>query len=232
MKNRLSKVIAACGVASRRKAEELIMEGHVRVNSQTVTLPQTPVELGVDRIEVKGKPLKGAEGKVIYLLNKPRGFICSSTALPGEHIVLDLFPSHEKRRLFTVGRLDKETSGLLIVTNDGHFAQKLIHPSSKIEKEYLVKTTHPIRDEQFKMICQGSYIEGTFIKPIRVTFINNYTVKIAVTEGKKHEVRLLVSNARLKIDQLKRIRIGNLHLGKLPLGIPRPIKPSELRQLF
>lgn len=231
MKNRLSKVIAACGVASRRKAEELILEGHVRVNSQITLVPQTQVELGVDRIEVRGRLLKGAEAKVIYLLNKPKGYVCSSSSQKGEPIIGDLFPSDEGRRLYTIGRLDKESTGLILVTNDGQFAQKLIHPSSNIEKEYLVKTAQPIRDEQFKRIQKGTMVEGKFMRPIRVARINQYTLKITVKEGKKHEVRLFVMNAGLKVQQLKRIRIGPLHLGRLPLGIPRKIKPQELKLL-
>ena len=231
MKNRLAKVIAACGVASRRKAEALIQEGSVTVNGQIERTPQAIVELGVDRIAVDGRELKNTEKKVVYLLNKPRGYVCSNDRSQAEHIVLDLFPPSEARRLFTVGRLDKETSGLLIVTNDGHFAQQLIHPSANFTKEYIVKTHQPIRDGQLKAIQRGLVIEGRFVKPVSVTELNRYTLEIVVKEGKKHEVRLFVEKAGLKVDQLKRTRIGPYSLGRLPIGVPKLMSPKELDRI-
>ncbi|MDN3504382.1 MAG: pseudouridine synthase [Rhabdochlamydiaceae bacterium] len=231
MKNRLSKVIAACGIASRRGAEELIFNGDVRVNSQTCLTPQTEVELGVDRIEVKGKPIKGVEKKVIYVLNKPKGYVCSQNRDQSKFLIYDLFPPEESRRLFTIGRLDKDTSGLILVTNDGEFAQQLIHPSSNITKEYVVKTVQPIRNEQLKLIQKGQFIEGRFIKPVKVTQENQYTLKVTVQEGKKHEVRLFVTRAGLRIEALKRIRIGSLKLLRMPLGIPKKISQKDLNSL-
>ena len=153
MKNRLSKVLASCGVASRRKAEELIFDGNVSVNGSVCIVPQTQVDLDHDDIRVFGNRLENIEKKVYYLLHKPRGYICSSKKVGSKKIVLDLFDGLPYR-LFTVGRLDRETSGLLVVTNDGHFANQLIHPSNEIPKEYLVKTQQEITHEHLQAISQ------------------------------------------------------------------------------
>jgi 23S rRNA pseudouridine2605 synthase len=140
-KQRLSKVMAQAGVASRRHCEEIIFSGRVTVNGEKTLLPQTPVS-DEDDILVDGKALSGIEPKAYYLLNKPTGYVCANFDRHYKK-VKDLF-NKVNLRLFTVGRLDKETSGLLIVTNDGHFAQRVIHPSANIEKEYLAQVDRPI----------------------------------------------------------------------------------------
>src|SRR5271169_5148464 len=133
-KKRLSKALAAAGIASRRAAEEIIFEGRVKVNGAVVKVPQTLVDWDSDAIVVDGEPINGEEKKVYYVLNKPHGFICSNARIGSKKLVLDLFAGLPYR-LFTVGRLDRDTTGLLIVTNDGHFANRVIHPSSNISKE-------------------------------------------------------------------------------------------------
>ena len=135
-KKRLSKALAAAGVASRRACEELIFAGRVQVNGETILLPQHHIDWSRDQIHLDGEPVKNEQKKVYYLLNKPTGYICSNTRPGKQKIVLDLFPN-TLERLFTVGRLDKETAGLLLVTNDGHFANQVIHPSSNIIKKYI-----------------------------------------------------------------------------------------------
>ena len=131
---RLSKVLASAGVASRRACEELIFSGKVTVNGQIIVVPQTHVLLGRDKISVDGKDVIEEEKKVYFILNKPTGYICTNKRPGSKKIVLDLFEPLQ-HKLFTIGRLDRETSGLLLVTNDGHFANKVIHPSSNISKE-------------------------------------------------------------------------------------------------
>ncbi len=230
-KKRLSKALAAAGIASRRAAEELIFEGRVKVNGQVVTVPQTLVDWENDAISVDETPLKGEERKVYFILNKPHGFICSNTRLGSKKLVIDLF-SHLNLRLFTVGRLDRDTTGLLIVTNDGFFANKVIHPSSNIVKEYLIKTAHEITDEHLKQISKGTYIEDTWVKPVKVEKVRKGTLKVQVKEGKKREVRLLVQNAGLEILELSRIRIGGLRLGPIPPGTFRELTPQDKKALF
>ncbi len=230
-KQRLSKVLASAGVASRRTSEEIIFKGKVKVNGVVAKLPQTLVSLDTDDIRIDGVPIKSVESKVYYILNKPRNFICSNLRVGEKKIVLDLFADINKR-LFTIGRLDRDTTGLLLVTNDGHFAQKVIHPSSNIVKEYLVKTGHEIEDEHLKRISKGTLIEGVWIKPRSVKKVRKGTLKVCVREGKKREVRLLVQNAGLKILELKRIRIGGLCLGNLTEKTWREMTEKEKLAIF
>lgn len=224
---RLSKVIARAGISSRRKAEELIFEGKVKVNGQVIRVPQTKVSFDKDKIEVAGQKLCGEESKVYYVLNKPKGFICSHE---GKKRVYDLLPDSE--RIFSIGRLDRDTKGLLLFTNDGHFAQSVIHPSANITKEYVVKVRSEVMDEHLKTISKGTLIEGKWIKPVRVTKVRKGTIKVIVKEGKKREVRLLVENAGLDIYELTRIRIGGLSLPKLKEGAFRKMTDKEKRALF
>lgn len=229
-KQRLSKVMAAAGIASRRACETLIFEGQVKVNGEIILLPQTMVDEN-DKILVKGKLLSKAEGKVYYMLNKPKGYICSNLKTGKTKIVMDLFEEVDER-LFTVGRLDKDTQGLILVTNDGHFANEVIHPSSNINKEYLAKTDHEITPEHLEIISAGTEVEGIFVKPVRVTKVRKGTLKVTVAEGKKREVRILLEAAGLEVKELTRIRIGGLHLGTLPIGSYRPLTPKEKKIIF
>ncbi|MGC1878111.1 MAG: pseudouridine synthase [Rhabdochlamydiaceae bacterium] len=230
-KKRLSKALAAAGVASRRAAEELIFDGRVKVNGHVEKVPQTLVDSKLDLISVDDEPIKGEENKVYYILNKPHGFICSNTRIGTKKLVVDLF-AHLRLRLFTVGRLDRDTTGLLLVTNDGHFANKVIHPSSNISKEYLVKTAQEITDVHLKDISKGTFIEGKRIKPVKVEKVRKGTLKVVVKEGKKREVRLLVQNAGLTILELSRIRIGSLRLGPIPEGLFRELTENEKKAIF
>lgn len=231
IKNRLSKILASAGVASRRACEELIFQGRVTVNGEKVLLPQTMVGPG-DKLLVDGQPVKSVpQAKKYYLLNKPAGYICTSLKRQGSKIVLDLFPD-EDVRLFTVGRLDKDTEGLLIVTNDGHFANKIMHPSSNIDKEYLVKTDLDITADHLAAISNGTLVEGVFVKPLRVQKVRKGTLKIVISEGKKREVRLMMKAAGLQVHELTRIRIGGLHLGPLAVGTWRPMTENDKKALF
>jgi 23S rRNA pseudouridine2605 synthase len=231
IKNRLSKVLAAAGVASRRACEELIFSGKVSVNGRVVRVPQTLVSLQEDDILVDGKPVSKEEEKVYYLLNKPVGYLCTNARIGSRKIILDLFQPLD-RRLFSVGRLDRDTSGLLIVTNDGHFAQKVIHPSSNIAKEYLIKTDQEISHEHLLSLSEGANVEGNWIKPHRVVKVRKGTLKMVVMEGKKREVRVIVEKAQLQVLELKRIRIGGLNLGHLPPGGYRSLSEKERNQIF
>ena len=225
-KKRLSKALAAAGVASRRSCETLIFDGRVKVNGETVLLPQTMVEWTKDKITVDGKAISSEEPKVYYMLNKPAGYICTNKRLGSSKLVIDLFPDGE-HRLFTVGRLDKDTEGLILVTNDGHFANNIIHPSKEISKEYLAKTDQDLTHEHLVAISAGTLVEGSFIKPLNVEKVRKGTVKVTVAEGKKHEVRYLLEAAGLKIYSLTRIRIGSLLLGTLAIGSWRELTEKE-----
>lgn len=225
IKQRLSKVLASAGIASRRASEELIFSGAVQVNSEVIKIPQTLVDVSQDDISVNGQKI-AKEEKVYYILNKPIGYVCSNLRKGKTKLVIDLFEG-VKERLFTVGRLDKNTGGLLLVTNDGHFAQQIIHPSANLHKEYLVKTDHEISYEHLIAIAAGTRIGGSFIQPKSVKKVRKGTIKITVAEGKKHEVRLLLEVAGLQVKSLTRIRIGGLSLGNLPVGSWREMTENE-----
>ncbi len=228
-KKRLSKLLASAGVASRRACEDLIFAGKVTLNGEIVTLPQTLASWD-DRIFVNGKQIAKEERKVYYMLNKPTGFICSSKRIGSKKLVIDLFAPLSER-LFTVGRLDRDTSGLILITNDGLFAQKVIHPSFGLTKEYLIKTRQEISHEHLVSISEGAMIEGCWIRPVSVTKVRKGTLKIIVQEGKKREVRLLLGKADLEILSLHRIRLGPLTLGSLPLGGSRELTKNEIQIL-
>lgn len=227
---RLSKMMAAAGVASRRRCEEIIFEGRVTVNGKAVLLPQTMVSPS-DTLIVDGRPLSSIEKKVYYLLNKPLGYLCSNSSSRREKLVVDLFAG-SPHRLFTVGRLDKETSGLLIVTNDGHFAQRVIHPSADIEKEYLAEANLPLSPHHLQLIRKGTHVEGTFVQPKRVDKVGTRSVRVVIKEGKKREVRLLLQQAGLSVVRLCRTRIGQLSLENLPIGQWREMTENEITQIF
>lgn len=221
---RLSKILASRGVASRRGCEEIISEKRVKVNGTLVTVPQTMVAESA-HITVDGMDT-ALQKKVYFILNKPKGYVCSNSPQYKKR-VLDLF-QNVNLRLFTVGRLDKNTKGLLIVTNDGKFANDVIHPSRNLEKEYLVKTSQNITHDDLLKISDGAFIEKKLVKPTFVKKVRKGTVKIGIKEGKKHEVRILIKKAKLKIVELKRIRIGPLVLGTLQEGYYREMKPKEI----
>ncbi|HSX12450.1 MAG TPA: pseudouridine synthase [Rhabdochlamydiaceae bacterium] len=230
-KNRLSKILAQAGVASRRSCEEIIFSGRVKVNGKTCLVPQTPVSLKIDDIRVDEQKIQQEEKKVYYILNKPVGYICSSSRTGMKKIVLDLFEPLQ-HRLFTIGRLDRDTSGLLLVTNDGHFAHKVIHPSSNISKEYLVKVQQEVGLDHLESISKGAFVEEKWVKPLKVSKLRRGTLKIIIKEGRKREVRLLVEKAGLEILELKRIRIGGLTLGNLAEGAFRPMTENDKEAIF
>lgn len=222
-KIRLNKALKQ--IASRRAAEKIIFEGRVMINGEINLLPQTMVGED-DVVTVDGSRIKVGERKVYFLLNKPPGYICTARAGDSKR-VLDLFEK-VSLRLFTVGRLDRDTSGLLLVTNDGDFANQIAHPSFNVSKEYLVKTTQDISDEDLKRLSKGTIVERTVCRPTSVKKVRRGCVKIVVTEGKKHVIRLLVAAAGLTLTELKRVRVGPLVLGTLPLGAFRELSLKEL----
>ena len=223
--------MAAAGIASRRACETLIFDGNVTVNGKIVLIPQTLVDGDKDNIMCHGEHIKKISTKVTYILNKPVGYVCSSARGRHSRIVLDLFAKSDLR-LFTVGRLDKDTGGLLLVTNDGQLSNEIIHPRSNIEKEYLVKADKEISHNHLKSLSEGAIIEGVMVKPVKVTKVRKATFKIIVKEGKKREIRLLAREAGLRVRELTRIRIGGLLLGALLPGAKKKATKREIDSIF
>ncbi|KAL2324837.1 hypothetical protein Fmac_023895 [Flemingia macrophylla] len=246
---RLSKVLAASGVASRRSCEELIFQGKVTVNGSVCNTPQTRVDPAKDVIYVNGNRLPKRQPHKVYLaLNKPKGYICSSGENESKSVI-SLFDDYLKNwdkkhagvptpRLFTVGRLDVATIGLIIVTNDGDFAQKLSHPSSNLAKEYIATVDGLVHKRHLIAISEGTTIEGVHCVPDIVELLprqpdmQRARLRIVVHEGRKHEVRELVKNAGLEIHSLKRVRIGGFRLPPdLGLGKYIELNPTNLNAL-
>lgn len=229
-KKRLSKALAAAGIASRRACEELIFTGRVKVNGSVIKIPQTLVNFDTDKILVDETPIQSEEKKIYYMLNKPAGYLCTNSRPGKQRIIYDLVPDNS--RLFSIGRLDKDTEGMILLTNDGHFANQVIHPSANITKEYLVKSLQEITPEHLETLSEGARVDDKWVKPVSVTKVRKGTFKIVVKEGRKHEVRIIAERAGLKVIELRRIRIGSLLLGNLPLGDFRPLSEKDKELLF
>ena len=231
---RLQKVIAHAGVASRRKAEEMILEGKVKVNGKVVK------ELGVkvsnsDTVEVGGIPLE-KEQPVYFLFYKPRGIISSVTDDKGRKTVTDYFPEI-KERIYPVGRLDYDTSGILLLTNDGEFANLLMHPRNEIEKEYIAKVKGiPLR-ENLKALEKGIVLEDGKTAPARTKIISvdkkkgTSIVQLTIHEGKNRQVRRMFEAIGHPVVKLRRERYGFLDLRGLQAGDARELTAHEVKQL-
>ena len=231
---RLQKVIARAGIASRRKSEELIKEGKVKVNGKVVT------ELGLkvspsDRVEVNEIQIEKEE-PVYFVLYKPRGVISSVSDDKGRKVVTDYF-SHYKERIFPVGRLDYDTSGLLILTNDGEFANLLMHPKNEIDKVYVAKTKGiPLR-ENLRKLQRGIQLEDGKTAPAKVKLLSadnkkqTAIVEIAIHEGRNRQVRRMFEAIGNEVLKLKRERYGFLTLSGLKAGEARELTPHEVKQL-
>lgn len=231
---RLQKVIAASGVTSRRKAEELITAGKVRVNGEIVTELGTKVS-DKDRIEVNGEILE-KEVKEYYLLNKPRGVVTTTSDDKGRKTVVDLIPTNA--RIYPVGRLDYDTTGVLLLTNDGDFANILMHPSSEVEKVYVAKLNGIIKGEQINKLKDGVMLDDELVKASRVKLkkvdpkSNSSIVQITIHEGKNHQVKRMFEAVGFLVDKLKREKEGFFDLKDLQSGEFRKLTPKEVAKVY
>ena len=231
---RLQKVIAASGVASRRKAEELIKDGKVKVNGKVITELGTKVD-SKDTIEVNNKIIE-KELKEYYLLNKPRGVITSTSDDKGRKTVIDLIDT--TARIYPVGRLDYDTTGALLLTNDGEFANILTHPKNSIDKVYLAKLNGIIKGEHINKLKDGVMLDNVLVKPSRVKLKkvdatkNTSMVEITIHEGKNHEVKRLFESVGFLVDKLTRERIGIFNLEGLKSGEYRKLTTKEVQIVY
>lgn len=232
---RLQKVIAASGYCSRRKAEELISQGKVSVNDSIIT------EMGYkvsndDIIVVEGKSLMDKEDKVYFLLNKPRGIITSTTDDKKRKTVVDLIKTD--KRIYPVGRLDYDTTGILILTNDGELTNLLIHPRNNIEKVYVAKIKGVLSKEQLKTLCNGVIIDGkkTSKAKAKIMKIDKKThtslVELIIHEGRNHQVKNMFEALGYEVLKLKRECISFLTLDGLNSGEYRELTPKEVKMLY
>lgn len=233
---RLQKFLAEAGIASRRKAEELIVQGKVKVNGEIVKELGTKVEPGIDKVEYEGREIRQQEEQVYILLNKPIGYVTTAKDQFDRDSVLDLVKTD--KRIVPVGRLDMYTSGALILTNDGDFVYKVTHPKHEIEKTYTVTIKGIVSNETVEKLRKGVEIEDYTTKPARVKILKTDEEKeisrleITIHEGKNRQVRKMCETVGHKVLALHRSKIAGIGVKDIPLGKWRYLKPEEITKIL
>ena len=211
---RLQKYLSMCGIASRRTAEEMILRGEVEVNGKVSTIGDK-VDPEKDTVKVKGKIVKTDNPRIYIVVNKPAGYICSCSSSQGRSI-LDLVKVKEK--VFPIGRLDKESEGLVILTNDGEMANKLSHPKFESEKEYIVELKSSISELDLDRLRNGVKLLEGETKPCKIVRLGPKLLDITLKEGKRRQIRRMAESVKNYVIRLQRIRIKNIRLGTLKPG--------------
>jgi 23S rRNA pseudouridine2605 synthase/23S rRNA pseudouridine2604 synthase len=226
---RLQKFLSRAGICSRRKGEEYIKAGWVKVNGKIVTELGVKVDPERDTIEVDNDAIRADSPPICIALNKPRGYV-SSCHQQNEKIVLDLLDISE--RVYPIGRLDKDSIGLLLLTNDGHLHHQLSHPSFNHEKEYEVTVAKPLPEGALRKLAKGLPMMGTRTRPARVKRISARRFRIVLQEGKNRQIRRMVRKVGGQVTHLKRTRIANIKLDNLPSGSWRYLTKTEKENLL
>jgi 23S rRNA pseudouridine2605 synthase len=221
---RINRYIARSGVTSRRKAEELLRLGKVSVNGKVITNLGTDINQTKDKVLVSGKAISLPDFKY-FMLNKPVGYTTTREDINAKHIVFELLP--KDKSLITVGRLDRDTSGLLLITNDGDFAQNIIHPSNKIEKEYAITTKRPLDNIMIDSLTRGVPLEDGMARAVNVKTHGNKELTVTILEGRKRIVRRMIKAIGSEVYALKRIRIGDIKLDTA-VGAYRELTEKEI----
>ncbi len=234
-KMRINKYLASCNVASRRKCEDIILSGKVTLNGKIVKELATMVDVKKDKVTVFGKPVELDNSKVYYMLNKPAGVISASKSKYGEETVVDII-GKKQHRLFPVGRLDKDTTGLIILTNDGDFAYKLTHPKYEKEKTYEALVKGNIDSKGLERLKKGVVIDGRKTSRAKVRLLkmvgNNSLLEITIIEGRKRQVKKMCERVGHKVLKLKRTMENGLSLGDLEIGEYRKLTKNEVNKLL
>ncbi len=230
---RLQVFLSHNGVSSRRKAMEIIQDGRVQVNGHVVEEPSTPVDPGQDRVTVDGKDIADKHYEYI-MLNKPAGYVTTKEERSTAKNVFQLLPKNYQH-LVTIGRLDKDTEGLLIFTNDGGVVYKVTHPKFDVDKTYLVNVLGKLKVEDKDKLTSGIMIEGKKTSPAKVTNVNikhdMTEFRITIHEGRKRQIRLMCDKVNHKVVYLKRLSQGPIQLGNIPTGSWRNLTQTEINQL-
>ncbi len=233
MQERIQKILSTCGIASRRKAEEIILEGRVTVNGKIAVLG-AKADFAEDHIKVDGKLIRKTGSKVYIMLNKPEKCITAVSDPEGRTTVVDLL-KRVKTPVFPVGRLDYNSEGLLIMTNDGDLANALLHPKNKIPKTYLVKIDGFLQDKDILSLRKGIRLEDGVTAPAKVKKVReanaNSWIEITIHEGKNRQIRRMFDKLRHSVIRLRRVKVGSLDLGSLPLGAFRYLTHAEVEKL-
>lgn len=230
---RLQKYLSDCGIASRRKSEELILNGLVKVNGINAEIGEK-INPSKDKVTVRGKRVVASNKNYYVMLNKPRGYVCTMNDELGRKCVKELV-SDINARIYPVGRLDKDSEGLLFMTNDGEFANKMMHPSRHIQKKYRVTVRPDITEEQLDKIRVGMEIDGKKTAPAEVFVVtrepNRVVIEIVLHEGRNRQIRKMCEELGVEIARLKRIAIGPVKLGMLQTGKYRELNENEKNKL-
>ena len=232
MKISIQKAIASSGYASRRQAEKLIKAGQVTINDK-LAMVSDRVDIEVDQVKVNGKLINTKQDKLYLILNKPKGYTCSNRYFPGEKNIFSLIKRPE--RLFAVGRLDKDSRGLVLITNDGDLALKLSHPRYEVSKEYEVR----LKEKEFNLReMQQKFVSGIDIGEKRLavakslSYLQNNLFSVVLREGKKRQIKRMFAKLNLTVLDLKRVSLAGIELGKLSEGQTRELKAEELNKLL
>lgn len=235
MTERLQKILASAGIASRRTAEKLIKQGRVTINGKTVTDMGIRIDPAQHTVAFDGKPISAPQKKIYILLNKPRGYVTTLNDPQGRPIVTSLLKGLDVR-VYPVGRLDLDTEGALLLTNDGKLAQKIQHPSYEVNKTYVARISGHPTGRQLDTLEKGIEIEGRKTWPARLQVLtsgaHDTTVQITIHEGKKRQVRNMFAAIGHRVLDLKRTAYGNLQLGELPPGKFRLLSDKDLSLIF
>jgi 23S rRNA pseudouridine2605 synthase len=227
---RLAKYLAHAGVASRRSAEALIAAGRVTVEREVVTDPARDVQPD-SRVELDGRPLDGAEPRVVLALNKPVGVLSTARDTHGRTTVIDLVPA-DGLRLYPVGRLDADSSGLILLSNDGELAHRLTHPSFEVEKTYRARLAGgPLAEEALSALRSGVQLEDGVTAPARVRRLKGEQIELTIHEGRNRQVRRMCEAVGHRVLELQRTGFGPLRLGGLAPGAHRRLSAEEVRRL-
>jgi len=227
---RLQKFLADCGVASRRKAEEIIEAGRVKVNDVKITELGTKVNDN-DVVMVDGKKVKPVFKKIYILLNKPVGYLTTVTDDRGRNTVMDLIKTEIHERVFPVGRLDYDTEGLLLLTNDGDITYSLTHPKHEVTKTYVITLNEVPTPVMVDKLRKGVKVDNRKTMPSEVDWLKDNILKITIHEGRNRQVRKMIEAVGYEVVELKRVSIGNIQLGNVPLGRWRHLTKSEVDYL-
>ena len=231
---RLQKYLASCGVASRRNAEQMILDGRVSVNGEIVRVLGTQLDELSDTVQVDGCIVRPETEKHYLAYNKPVGEVTTVSDPEGRATVMDRFRDYPVR-LFPVGRLDYDSEGLLLLTNDGDLMNKVLHPSFEIQKSYLTKVANNVSDQEIRMLRKGVIIDGKLTSPAEVRLIRHDTFStdllITIHEGRNRQVRKMIEAVGHQVVRLKRVRFGPVQLGDLPSGMWRKLTDEEIQKL-
>jgi 23S rRNA pseudouridine2605 synthase len=234
MEERLQKILAKAGIASRRKAEQLILEGRIRINGRIVSEVGSKADPNRDTITCDHRPIT-IEEKVYILLNKPAGYVTTLSDPQGRSVVSDLV-ADIPLRLFPVGRLDLETEGALLMTNDGELGNAILHPRYEVNKTYEATVIGSPAEEKLNLLRQGITIDDVQTRPAKIRVLKRHKerthVEIIIHEGKKRQVRKMFQAISHRVLHLKRTAYGNLRLGALPVGKYRILSPNDLKSIF